>query len=165
MKRSLAAFAALAIAAAGCSTSRSSVPAPTSDLPHFSFARLAGSPVTVRVLDHRSDPAQSTEWISRVASDVRDALRNAGVPVSDAAPNILEIRVNTLRSDFELGNWNGCAKLTGDLQMSGARLPITAERCVKKGNLWGYKTADNVMSMAYRDSLADFLSSLDSQLR
>ena len=54
----------------GCGTSRASVPADNAALPKFSFAALSGSPVTVRVLDHRADPVRSTEWIARVRSDV-----------------------------------------------------------------------------------------------
>lgn len=149
----------------GCGTSRASVPSDSAALPKFSFAALAGSPVTLRVVDHRADPARSTEWTARVRSDVEGALRAAGVTVGDSPDNVFEVRINNARADFELGNWNGCAKLTGDIVRSGRRVTGTGEKCVKKGNLWGYKTADDVTTMAYRDALSELLSNLDAQLR
>jgi hypothetical protein len=134
-------------------------------MPKLAFNGLAGVPVKVRVLDHRADPAKSAEWVARVQSDVEAALRAAAVSVGGSPDNVFEIRINMARADFELGNWNGCAKLTADLTRSGERRSATAERCVKKGNLWGYKTADNVTIMAYQDALAELLSNIDAQIR
>ncbi|HUR81015.1 MAG TPA: hypothetical protein VM733_09625 [Thermoanaerobaculia bacterium] len=154
--RKLAIFALLAVS---CTTSRATAPEVSSPLPQYSFSALKSTPVTVRVLDHRADPQESSQWTSRVKTDVERSLRAAGVTVGDG--EVLEIRIHNLRADFELGNWNGCAKLNAAIGHDSA----TAERCVKKGNLWGYKTADNVMNMAYRDALAELLSRLDARLR
>lgn len=151
-------------AALGCGTSRSTVPQAASDLPRFTFASLSGQQVSVRIVDHRAG-GESDRWVTRVTDDVTTALETAGVSIQADAPTSFEVRVNVLRADFELGNWNGCAKLTG--YVTGRPTPLSAEgeRCVKKGNLWGYKTADNVTALAYRDALVELLSALDAQLR
>lgn len=148
-----------------CGTSRSTVPASATDMPRYTFPQLSGKQVALRVLDHRANAEQSGDWIQRVTTDVTTALRGAQVRVTDSAPVTVEIRLNALRADFELGNWNGCAKLSGQVEGTGKTATATAERCVKKANLWGYKTADNVVAMAYRDALVEMLSNLDEQLR
>jgi hypothetical protein len=155
----------LLTALSACGTSRSTVPARATDLPRFTFSQLSGKQVALRVLDHRANVEQSGEWIQRVTTDVTTALHGAQIRVTDTAPVTMEIRLNTLRADFELGNWNGCARLSGQIEGTGKPASAMAERCVKKANLYGYKTADNVVAMAYRDALAEMLSNLDDQLR
>jgi hypothetical protein len=160
-----------------CATSRSTTPRKVADLPRFQLARLKGQEVRVVVLDHRAEAVNSQEWVSRVVADLSAALTNAQAKVlaGDGGSGdkpfplgvVLEARILHLRSDFELGQWKGCAKLAVELRMGDQAEPIAveADRCVTKSNLWGYATASKVLSQAYQDAVAELLSSLDRQLR
>ena len=163
MKKTLLAVLAFTVA---CSTApRAKPPRSTVELPPLTFAALRDTPVAVHVVDRRERMDHSEDWIRRTTEDVSSALQSAGVTVSDNAPATLEVRLETLGADFELNSWNACAKISSELTRENSSVAASGDRCVKKWNFVGVKTADEAMGMAYQDVLTTMLKSLDSQLR
>jgi hypothetical protein len=73
------------------------------------------------------------------------------------------VRVTYLQADFELGNWVGCTRMSWDLTAGDAPAadPVSVERCVRKSNMWGYQTANDVVDDSYAAAMADFLTKLE----
>ena len=151
----------------GCASSRSTPPTTSAPLPQFDLLALQGHTVALTILDHRAEALNSQEWLARLQSDVSSVLVRAGVTIASSGEYHIELRLLQARSDFELGQWKGCAKLAAEITRFGG-LPVvnaTADRCVTKSNLWGHATASRVLEQAYADALSELLSSLDHDLR
>lgn len=151
----------------GCDTRRSEPPAEGPSLPRFAFAGLTGKHVQLKVSDNRADREASFPWTSTVESDVARSLREAGVLLDARGDYRFELRLNVMRSDFGNREWTGCAAMTAAISGPGQGEPrvFDAERCVRKGNMSGYATADEALQEAYGDVLAKLLSDVDLRFR
>lgn len=152
----------LALVLTACASSRSSAPSVQTSFPSYQFRALQGSPVKLTVLDQRAERTDSEALVSRLQESLNNAFRSNGVAVATSAPQELDVRVTQYRSDFELGNWNGCTRLLGQLRQGAGSRQVEADRCVKRSNMYGYRSASEALSGSFRDALAELLSQLDS---
>ena len=153
---------AVAAALSACATSRSSVPPAVTDFPPYQFEALRSSGVSLTVLDQRSERADSDLLVSRVRESLSAALSSSGVSVSETAETELEVRITQLRSDFELGNWQGCTRMSARLRSGGTDEQVEADRCVTRSNMHGYRSANEALVASFRDATAQLLSELDA---
>jgi len=100
--------------------------------------------------------------MSRVRASLSAALTANGVGVEPSSEQELEVRITQLRSDFELGNWQGCTRMTARLRQQGEDRRFEADRCVTKSNMFGYKSASEALTLSFHDALAQLLSELDA---
>ncbi len=149
-----------------CSTTRYTVPSAfTLQPPKLEYPALRGRSVQIVVLDHRGDRQDSDALVKAVHDSIAQALIGAGVPNVKASDTKLEARITAYRADFEFAAWNGCVRLIATLDAPPRpRAEVAVERCVKRSNLWGYRSGDEAVQQAYSDALSELLSRID-QLR
>lgn len=152
----------VAAALSACATSRSSIPPAVTDFPSYQFEALSGSGVRLSVLDQRSERSDSDLLVSRMRESLTTALTSSGVSVTETAGLELEVRITQLRSDFELGNWQGCTRMSARLQSGETDERVEADRCVTRSNMYGYRSANEALAASFRDALAQLLSELDA---
>jgi hypothetical protein len=159
----IAAVVGLAMA---CSTTRYSAPPRGAFQPaRLEYPILKDRSVQVAVLDHRGDRQESEALVKATHDSVAQSLTQAGIRLANASETRFEIRIMAYRADFELAQWNGCVRLIAALERAPeGRSEVPVERCVKRSNLWGYRSGDEAVQQAYSDALAELLSRVD-QLR
>jgi hypothetical protein len=166
--RSQTQLAVLVISVLGCASSQTATPDRAANLPRYDFAKLTGTDLALKILDHRAEATDSAEWVARLTADFSAVLSRVGVHIVPSATTVLEVRLLQARSDFESQQWKGCSKVAAELSpvaAGGHPISVSSDRCVTKSNLWGNATASRVLAQAYQDSLAELLSDLDRELR
>jgi hypothetical protein len=147
---------------AGCASTRATPPRPLSNVPHFRYASLRRTPIAVAIEDVRGDQDESGELKERLRSDLSIALSSASVPVSPDAPITLRIRIVRYGANFALAEWKGCVAFESRFIGANSEQPLVpVERCVSRFNALGAATADDVLSDAYGEAVAEFLRRLD----
>jgi hypothetical protein len=136
-----------------------STPPAATELPSFQFSSLRAAPVSVAVFDQREGQERDPAWESRVDSDLRKALQDAGVQIASDATTRIEIRLLRARSDFAYRNWKACVEISGRL-VGPQTVEAVGDSCVTKANFFGTATADKALRLAYQDALGKVLSAL-----
>lgn len=149
-----------------CSTTRySAPPSGAFQAATLAYPILKGRSIQLAVLDHRGDRQESESLVQATRDSVAQSLTQAGVQIANASEAKFEIRIVAYRADFELAQWNGCVRFVAVLDLTPqGRSEVPVERCVKRSNLWGYRSGDEAVQQAYSDALAELLSRVD-QLR
>lgn len=145
-----------------CATSRNAIPPAKTTFPQYSFEALQGLAVRLTVLDQRPEQDDSDLLVSRIQESLRAALKANSVTVDPGGEQELEVRITQLRSDFELGNWRGCTRMTARLRRQDMDERIEADRCVTRSNMFGYRSANEALAQSFHDALAQLLSEIDA---
>ena len=158
-------LAACAIVA--CSSVRTTVPS-GSDIrpPNVQAAQWRDLPVYLKVIDYRPDAPSAGELITAISQALQAAVGRGGAKLVETSPT-LEIVVSVTRYEatFSAATWTGCTDFkvaTSWNDHAPATVPIS--RCTSGFNVWGYKTADDVLAHSLSQALSDVIQRLDETI-
>jgi hypothetical protein len=168
----LALAAAVAPGAAGCASTRyaspsAAHPAAGADKNQAAVTSLTldvfrNRAVAVRVLDNRMERPQSAVLVDEVRAVVDGALEQAHVGAGTDPAAMLEVRIVRYGAQNELSTWRACVGFGASVEVPPARRhEVATERCATTDNVWGTKSGDEALRVAFREASRDLLSQLD----
>lgn len=132
-------------------------------LPNFPLIAFHGKAVQITVEDMRPDAVDTSRLKRQLTSDLTTALTRAGATVDPSAPNLVQVRVSRLRADAGNRQWEGCGTINATVRFEGKEpKTVRGDRCSTTSTWAGMHPNQAALNKAYRDTLADLLSQLDT---